>query len=297
MTTPEQQPPVNRRQFGAELRRLRKAAGLQQEDVAAHLGTSTTRVSRMETGKGRVVAKPEEVRRLCELFRVTDERQVQRLVEMVATSRQPGWWDQYRDVLPSGLEVLVSMETAAHSVRAWEPKLVPGLLQTESYARAVIQTSPTMRPHDVDDMVKIRTERQKAVTDPQTATRPPLELWAILDEDVITRPVGGAEAMREQIAHLLAMGEQPHVTLQVVPRAKGANPGLGGAFSLLDFETGEPAVVYVDSPAGNLYLEKRADVRAFATAFDLLRAAALDPDESAALMRRASKEMQDDQPG
>lgn len=281
MTTPE--PPVSRRQFGAELRRLREAAGLQQADVAEYLGTSPTRISRMESGKGRVVAKRDEVHQLCELFKITDERQIQRLVEMVTTSLQPGYWDEYRDVLPSGLEVLFSMESAARSVRTWEPKLVPGLLQTEDYARAVIGTSPAMRPQDVDDMVALRMRRQQAVSG--AAAGRPLDLWAIMDEDVLTRPVGGPATMRAQIAHLLAMAEHPHIVLQVVPRSKGAHPGLGGAFTLLDFESSESPVVYADTIAGNLYLEKRAQVRQFTTRFDLLMAAALDPHESAALMR------------
>lgn len=281
--------PVNRRQFGAELRRLRKGAGLQQDEVAEKLGTSTTRVSRMETGKGRLKVDPDEVRALCQLYGVVDPRQVERMVDMGANTQLPGWWDQYRDVLPSGLEVLVSMETAAVSVRSWEPCLVPGLLQTSAYARAVIQAAASTRPHDVADMVAVRERRQQSISDP--VGREPLELWAIMDEAVIRRPVGGVAVMCEQLAHLVELGRQPHVTLQVVPQSKGAHPGLGGAFSLLEFEA-EPAVTYIDSPGGNLYLEKRSDVRSFAATFDLLRASALDPDDTEAMLRRASEELQ-----
>jgi transcriptional regulator with XRE-family HTH domain len=280
-------PTVHRRQLGAELRRLREAAGLRAEDAAKALGCSHTRMSRIETGKGGAVAKPADVRTLCELYGVKDNRQVEMLLDMLnVVSQQRGWWEAYEAVLPSGLEVYVGLESDARSERAWEPLLVHGLLQTPDYARAVIQAAHLHRPGDIDDLVQLRTERKKLLTRQQE----PLELWTVLDEAVLRRPVGGAEVMRAQIAHLQEMAETPNVTIQVFPFAKGGNPGLSGAFAILDFET-DPAVTYVDSPAGNLYLEKPRDIRRFVQAFDLLRAAALDPDESTALLKRAAKEM------
>ncbi|MFD4021168.1 helix-turn-helix domain-containing protein [Streptomyces sindenensis] len=284
MTTP--QPTVNRRQLGAELRRLRLAKGPLIEDVAAHLQTSQTRVSRMETGKGRVVIKAEEIGALCELYGVTDERQIRLLTSMLSDSKHPGWWDQFREVLPSGLDVLCGLETDALAERAWEPLLVHGLLQTPEYAQAILQAWPSTRLHDIADLVKVRTERQALLT---RTDRAPLELWAILDEAVIRRPVGAAGVMRAQLHHLAEMAELPNVTLQIAPEAKGAHPGLGGAFALLEFDS-EPPMVYVDSPAGNLYLDKKHDVRRFTTTFDLLRAMALDPDDSLVRLRTAAKE-------
>ncbi|WP_229882443.1 helix-turn-helix domain-containing protein [Streptomyces alanosinicus] len=290
MATPPRTPTVNRRQLGAELRRLRKARGLLAADVATHLQCSETRISRMETGRGRVTPKPDEITKLCDLYGVTDERQVQALLSMLTDSEQPGWWDAHREVLPSGLEVLLGLETDARAERAWEPVLIHGLLQTPAYARAVLTAYPGNRPHDIEDLVSVRARRQELLSSaPQD--REPLELWAILDEQVIRWPVGGPEVMHEQIRHLVEVAARPNVTLQIVPIAKGAHSGLGGAFSLLEFEESDP-VVYVDSPAGNLYLEKKPDVRRFTTMFDLLKAKALDPDESAALLQDAAEETQ-----
>lgn len=279
-------PTVNRRQLGAELRRLRNGRGLRAADAAAELGCSETRLSRMETGKGRVVPRPDEIERLCELYGVTDERQVQRLLGMLTTSRQPGWWDPYREVLPSGLEVYFGLETDARSERVWEPALIHGLLQTAAYAREILSAYPGTRLPDIDDLVSVRTKRQELLT---SENREPLELWAILDEAAIRRPVGGWDVMKDQIRHLVEMAALPNVTLQIVETKKGAHPGLGGAFSILEFEENEP-VVYVDSPAGNLYLEKKSAVREFAASFDLLRAMALDPNDSTALLRDAAEE-------
>ncbi|MGW2748127.1 helix-turn-helix domain-containing protein [Streptomyces sp. NPDC001450] len=288
MATQPRTPTVNRRQLGAELRRLRKARGLLVADVAAHLQCSETRISRMETGKGRVTPKPDEIIKLCELFGVTEERQVQALLSMLTDSEQPGWWDAYREVLPSGLEVLLGLETDARAERAWEPVLIQGLLQTPDYARAVMSAHPGNRPHDIEDLVSVRTKRQELLA---PGDREPLELWAVLDEQVIRRPVGGPDVMREQIRHLIEVAALPNVTLQIVPIAKGAHSGLAGAFSLLEFEESDP-VVYVDSPVGNLYLEKKPDVRRFTTSFGLLQAKALDPEETVALLQDAIEEKQ-----
>ncbi|GAQ77165.1 helix-turn-helix protein [Streptomyces turgidiscabies] len=281
-------PTVNRRQLGAELRRLRKTRGLLAAEVAQHLQCSETRISRMETGRGRVTPRAEEIVKLCELYGVADERQVQGLLSMLTDSEQPGWWDSYREALPSGLEVLLGLETDARAERAWEPVLIHGLLQTPDYARAVLAAHPGNRPNDIEDLVPVRTKRQELLS---AEDREPLELWAILDEQVISRPVGGPGIMHEQISHLIEVAGLPNVTLQMVPIAKGAHPGLGGAFSILEFEENEP-LVYVDSPAGNLYLEKKPDVRRFTTSFDLLKAKALDPDETTARLQDAVKEKQ-----
>jgi len=283
-------PTVNRRQLGAELRRLREAAGLRIEDAAKELGCSHTRLSRIETGKGGAVAKASDVRGLCAVYGVSDERQIEMLLGMLsAASQQRGWWEAFEAVLPSGLETYVGLESDARTERAWEPLLVHGLLQTPDYARATIQAARLHRPGDIDDLVQLRTERKKLLS-----RRPdPLELWAVLDEAVLHRSVGSAEVMRAQILHLQEMVEIPTVTIQVLPFGKGAHAGLSGAFALLEFDadTDTKTVVYVDSPAGNLYMEKPRDIRRFVQAFDLLRAAALDPDESMARLDRAAKEM------
>jgi transcriptional regulator with XRE-family HTH domain len=279
---------VHRRQLGAELRRLRRAAGLNVEDAARALGCSQPRISRIETGKGGAVAKPADVRTLCDLYGVTDQRQVELLVGMLTVvNQQRGWWEDFESVLPSGLEVYVGLESDARAERGWEPLLVHGLLQTKEYARAVFLMGGSNRPHDIDDLVHVRTERQKLLTREETR----LELWAILDEAVIRRPIGGTAVMRDQLRHLSDVTDLPNVTVQVIPLATGGNPGLSGPFSMLEFEDDSP-VVYVESQAGNLYLEKKHDVRRYASTFDLLRAMALSPADSAALLFRAAEEME-----
>ncbi|MFB9601416.1 helix-turn-helix domain-containing protein [Streptomyces roseofulvus] len=272
---------MSRRSAGAEMKRLRLSKGLKTEEVAARLGTSTTRISRMETGNGRVAVKPKEVEILCDLYGVHDERQRAALASMFVAAQQPGWWDQYRDVLPSGLEVLLELENGAEREAAFELTLVHGLLQTPRYTRAILESSPSVRREDIEDSVALRQRRQERVT----RTQDPLTVWIILDESAVRSPVGGDDVNREQRQHLAELAALPNVTLQVIEERKGAHPGLAGPFAIFEFETQSP-VVYVDSPAGNLYLEKRADVRKFSATFDLLRASALDPADTIALLRR-----------
>lgn len=278
---------ANRRQLGAELARLRRARGLKAADVAARLGCSETRISRLENATGRVRLKDSEVTALCDLFGISDPQQVQALRNLASDAVQSSaWWDGYREVLPSGLEPLLGFETDATAERAWEPTLVHGLLQTPAYAREILAAWPSNRLLDLDDLVKVRETRAELLI---RQDRAPLELWAILDETVIRRPIGDAGVMREQIGHLIEVAALPNVTLQIMPIAKGAHPGLGGAFSILEFDEQSP-VVYVDSPAGNLFLDRKHEVRKFTTSLDLLRARALDPDDSAALLRDAARE-------
>jgi transcriptional regulator with XRE-family HTH domain len=281
-------PTVHRRQLGAELRRLRKAAGRSVEEAARALGCSQPRISRIETGKGGAVAKPADVRTLCELYGVTDERQIEMLLGMLSVvSQQRGWWEDFEGVLPSGLEMYVGLESDARAERGWEPLLVHGLLQTKGYARAVLESWASHPPQDIEDLVQVRTERQKLLSREGS----PLELWAIFDEAVVRRPMGGPAVMRDQLRHLADTADMTNVTIQVIPLSTGGNPGLGGPFSILEFEDDAP-VVYVESQAGNLYLEKKLDVRRYASTFDLLRAMALSPAESVALLWRAAEEME-----
>lgn len=277
---------MSRWQLGGELRRLREAAKIKIDAVAKELGCSLTRVSRIETGHKGAVAKPDEVRTMCRMYGVTDERQIQLLLDMLSNAQQRGWWDSYADVLPSGLDTYFALESGARTERAWEPLLVHGLLQTREYARAVYSAWGAHRPSDIDALVDVRAERQAGLT----READPLEFWLVLDEAAIRRPIGGAEVMKAQLRHLIDMAERPNITVQLLPFNKGGHPGLGGSFSLLEFEV-DPTVVYVESLGGNLYLEKRNDVRQFVGWIDLLRATALAPDDTTALLARAAEEM------
>lgn len=278
-------PTVRRRRLGMELRRLREASGLMIEDVAKHLECSMSRVSRIETGKS--VARIRDVRDMLDLYAVGDEDQREQLLTLAKEAQQRGWWTEYEAVLSAGLDTYVGLEASAASIRSFQTHLVPGLLQTEEYARALIRaTRRTESLENVDRMIALRSRRQTML-----ANSDYLEMWAVIDEAVLRRPIGGLAVMRAQLTRLLEAGDLPSVTIQVLPFARGAHAGVDGAFTIIGFpDPTDLDVVYVDCPAGNIFLEKEKDVRRHTTWFDHLRAAALPPDESAEFIAAAADE-------
>lgn len=280
-------PTVRRRQLGAELRRLREQAGRRIEDVATHLECSMSKISRVETGQAPIKAR--DVRDLLEWYGVADPLRIETVMQIHKDAQQQGWWAHYGDVLPSGMATYAGLEADARVLRSYESMVVHGLLQTEDYARAVIAAFQPNQPHETDQLVRFRKERQALLT----RQPDPLELWVVMEESALRRPVGGKDVMTAQLRHLAEATALPNVTLQIMPTAKGAHPALSGAFSLLEFEPHTPTVVYVNSMAGNVYLEKERDVRSFIQTFDLLRAAAPDPQEASALLEQLTREMQD----
>ncbi|GLP69788.1 MULTISPECIES: helix-turn-helix transcriptional regulator [unclassified Streptomyces] len=279
-------PTVRRRQLGAELRRLREQAGHRIEDVATHLECSMSKISRVETGQAPIKAR--DVRDLLEWYGVTDPVRIETVMQIHKDAQQQGWWTHYGEVLPSGLATYAGLETDARVLRSYEQTVVHGLLQTEDYARSVIATARPNQPHETDQLVRFRKERQALLT----RQPDPLELWVVMEESALLRPVGGNAVMADQLRHLAELTAMPNVTLQIMPTAKGAHAALGGPFSLLEFEPHTPTVVYVESAAGNVYLEKERDVRTFIQTFDLLRAAAPDPHETPARLEQLTREIQ-----
>lgn len=280
-------PTVRRRRLGQELRDLRELAGLDQAAAAARLECSTSKISRLEKGQG--LAKAIEVKGLLDLYNVTDQEARDKILQIHRQAGQTGWWEQaqYEEVLPSGLGVYVGLENDARALRTWELAYVPGLLQTEDYARAVLASTGQRSAKDVERLLSVRLQRQQRLT----AAANPLELWAVLDEVVLLRQVGGPTVMTAQIEHLRTAAQQQNITLQIYPLGKDAHPGMRGAFSLLEFGPTDPLVGYVDSHAGNLYLERDRQTRTLGHAFDRLRAGALDPEDSAVLLaKHAAKE-------
>jgi transcriptional regulator with XRE-family HTH domain len=273
----DRSPTVRRRRLGIELRRLRETAGLMIEDVATHLECSSSKVSRIETGKA--VPRLRDVRDMLDLYSVTDTQR-DLLLTIVREAQQKGWWTDYEDVLPAGFETYVGLEADAASVRTYQLD-VHGLLQTEPYARAILRAGHLMDDAEgIERRVDLRVRRQRLLHG-----SPPIELWAVLDEAALHRQVGGPQVMSDQLYHLVKVSELPNVTIQVLPFSRGAHPGVIGPFSLIEFpEPTDDDVVYVDSPAGNIYLEKPDDVRRYTLVFDHLRAVALAPDDSAALI-------------
>ncbi|RZQ63176.1 helix-turn-helix domain-containing protein [Amycolatopsis suaedae] len=268
-------PTVRRRRLAGELRRLRESAGLTIDEVGEKLECSASKISRIETGH--VGVNPRDVRDMLELYGLSgDQREA--LVQLAREARTRGWWHAYNEVFTG---TFVGLEADASSLCAFQALLVPGLLQTERYARTVIRA---MRP-DADEVeikrrVAARMARQELLTDPA-----PPQYWAVIDEAVLHRMVGGTEVMTEQLSRLLDVATMPHVTIQVVPFGAGAHPGMEGPFLILGFpEQADPDVVYVDSTSSGVYLELPDDVRRYTMMFDHLRAAALRPDDSVQLI-------------
>ena len=279
---PGQNPTLRGRRLAMELQRRREATGMSREEVARQLEWSTSTLFRIETGRSR--PQPGNVRALLELYGVTGPER-DGLIQLTRDARQPGWWHSFRDVLPNPYEVYIGLEAGAASIRNFEPNVVPGLLQTEEYARQTLRNGPgELDRDDVERLVQVRMERQRILA---REDRP--RLWAVVDEAVIRRVVGGPEVMREQLRHLIECAEQGKTTLQVVPFSAGAHAGTTGPFVILDFpEATDPAVVYVETLAGDIYLEERLDVDRYTLAFARLLAAALRPDESMRLVQQAA---------
>jgi transcriptional regulator with XRE-family HTH domain len=277
-------PTVRRRRLGTELRRLRDHSGYKLEEVASQLGVAPSTLSRIETGKA--PTKTAYLHQMLEMYGVTEVGQRQILVDMAREGHRKGWWADYDDVLPSGFDIYVGLEAETAAVRSYEVSVVHGLLQTADYARAVLgEMFPRHTADQIERLVNLRMTRQRRFEDD-----PPLELWAILDEAVIRRAVGGPECMRGQLEHLITQSGRQGVTVQVLPFSTGAHAGHGGPFSILEFpERSDSEVAYVESGAGNLYLEKDREVRARAEAFDRLRAAALSPVASTDLISEAAR--------
>ncbi|MBM9506914.1 transcriptional regulator [Streptomyces sp. KK5PA1] len=280
---PNGQNPVRRRQLVAELKRLREAAQMTQEEVADRLDWHHTKVFRIETG--RTGPHPNDVRVMLDVYGVSDSEQREALVQLAKEARKRGWWYSYRDVLPSRYEFFIGLEQEAASIRTFELAVVPGLLQTENYARALVRGGPLeLTAEDVQRRVEVRMSRQQILT---TANRP--QLWVILDEAAIRRTVGGPDVMREQLEKLIDASEQARTTIQVVPYSVGAHPGTAGSFIVVGFaEPGEIDVVYMETIGGNLSVDKTEEVQHYATAFDHLRAVALSPDDSRAMLFEAA---------
>ena len=271
--------PTGRRQrLGAELRRLREEAGLTIDRVAEALECSQSKVSRIETGQ--VSATPRDVRDMLKLYRVDDARR-EAMVRVAREARQRGWWQKFVDV-PDGVPAYVGLETAATSIDIYMSLIVPALLQTADYAKAVIgAVRPDLPPAEIDRRVELRLRRQ-ALLDQE---RPPA-LRVLLDDTVVGRPVGGPEVMAAQRRQLLEDAQRPSVTLQVLPLEAGAHAGMDGPFTIFGFPAAERDVVALDSAADALYLESPEDLRRYRRVFERLLPAALTPEASAALITR-----------
>jgi transcriptional regulator with XRE-family HTH domain len=272
-------PTVRRRRLASELRRLREAAELTIDEVGEKLECSASKISRIETGH--VGVTPRDVRDMLEVYGIEDDER-EALVQLSREARKKGWWHAYNEVFTGSF---VGLESDASSLHTHQALLVPGLLQTDAYMRAVIRAiRPDSSEAEVERKVTARVTRQKLLTDPH-----PPEYWAVLDEAVLHRVVGGREIMRAQLERLVELAHLPNVTLQVVPFESGAHPGMECPFLILGYpEQADPDVVYVENTTSGVYLEQPSDVHRYTLMFDHLRAAALKPDDTVVMVERAA---------
>lgn len=279
--TERRSPTIRRRRLGLELRRYREAAGVTIDYVAERLECSASKISRIETGH--TGATPRDVRDMLELYGVRGD-ECDELIQISRDARLKGWWHPYSQVLTGAY---VGLEAAAESIREYTQQVVPGLLQTEEYARAMIRAArPDISGDEVDRRVRVRMGRQSLLDEED-----PVNLWVVLDEAVVSRPVGGDGVMRRQLEHLVEAAELPSVTLQVLPFDAGAHAGMDGTFAILNFpEPADADVVYAENATGGLFLEKTDELRKYRFIFDHIRAAALGPEESVSLVAKLAKE-------
>jgi transcriptional regulator with XRE-family HTH domain len=273
-------PTVRRLQLGARLRTLRLAKGVTREDAGYAIRASESKISRMELG--RVSFKERDVTDLLRLYGVEDPAEHERLIALAREANTPSWWHTYGDVLSTWFQNYLDLEQAAELIRTYEVQFVPGLLQTDAYARAVIMLGHgTATRSEIDRRAKLRMARQQVL---QREGAP--KLWAVLDEAVLRRPIGGRAVLREQVEALLAASGMPNVRLQIMPFDSGGHAAAGGAFSILRFPHQDlPDVVYIEHLTSGLYLDKREDVDHYAAAMGRLFIEAEPPDRTPDILR------------
>jgi hypothetical protein len=279
-------PTALRIMLGGHLRRMREAAGISRADAGWQIRASESKVSRMELG--RVGFKERDVNDLLDLYEMKDAQERERLMELARAANNPGWWSRYGDVMPSWFGNYVGLEVAAKLIRTYELLFVPGLLQTEDYARAVVQLGKAYLPsEEINQRVALRVTRQQILT-----RTDPVRLWVVLDEAALHRPVGGRDTMREQIQYLIEASQRPNVTLQIMPFSSVGYPDAGGAFSILRFPEGDlPDVVYIEHAASALYLDKLEDLDEYAAIMEALTIAAAPVSATPTLLAEALERM------
>ncbi|HEV2783280.1 MAG TPA: helix-turn-helix transcriptional regulator [Actinophytocola sp.] len=274
---PDQRPggPTARRIIlGSQLRRLREQANITRGEAGYAIRGSESKISRLELG--RVGFKERDVEDLLTMYGVSDPDERAQILALVAQSNERGWWHRYTDLMPNWFHDYVGLEESASRLQTYELQFVPGLLQTEEYIRAVASHGrPARGGEEIDRRVGLRMQRQKLLHRPGAP-----RLWAVIDESVLHRPIGGRRVLREQIQHLLEITRQPNITLQVVPYELSGYSA-EGAFTVLRFAEPElPDVVYIEHLAGALYLDRLDEIEKYGRVFDRLTVDAETPDRT-----------------
>jgi hypothetical protein len=276
-------PTALRIMLGAHLRRLREEAGISRTDAGWAIRGSESKISRLELG--RVGFKVRDVNDLLTLYKLDDEAERERLLELARQANTPGWWQRYDDLTPTWFHSYLGLEMAADLIRTFELQFVPGLLQTPEYARAVVQLGrdKPLPAEERERLVTLRMSRQQVLT-PQR----PARLWAVIDEAVLRRPIGDKDILRAQLEHLIVASNWHNVTLQIIPFDKGGYCATGGAFTLLRFNDADlPDIVYIEHLTSAVYVDKRDEVDSYTLTMDTLSISAAQPRETERLIRNA----------
>jgi transcriptional regulator with XRE-family HTH domain len=263
-------PTVKRRRLSQALRELRKAAGLSVTEAGKLLEWDPSKVSRMERNEWKLPGI-HDVRLLLDLYGVDDEGKRDEMVALAREARQRGWWERYQDVFRGSLP---DFEAGASALRTWQIVLVPGLLQTEAYAKAVWRAGQVLDEELIERHVQARLERQKILSGENAPS-----LLAVIDEAALRKLIGGAEVMREQIRHLIRMATKPNITIQLVPDSAGAHPAMEGSFVILDFPD-DPSLIYTVTVTESLWLEQPTEYQRYSLIFSHVMTSALSPNES-----------------
>jgi transcriptional regulator with XRE-family HTH domain len=278
-------PTVLRMMLGSQLHRLREAAGVTPDQAGYEIRASRSKISRME--KGRVSFKERDVADLLTRYGVTDEQVRAGMLSLARQANAPGWWSKYGDVLADWFETYLGLEAAASVIRTFELQFVHGLFQTEAYARAVTLLGYRAAPaEEIERRVSLRLKRQDLLTRPD-----PPQVWSVIDEGALRRPVGGRAVMRAQLTRLIEVAGLRHVTVQAVPFGRGGHAAAGGSFTVLRFgEADVPDVVYIEQLTSALYLDKRDDVDHYMEVMNHLSTQALTPDRTARFLTEITRE-------
>jgi transcriptional regulator with XRE-family HTH domain len=280
-------PLVQRRRLRTELKKARQTSGLTQDQVAAEMDWSLSKIIRIESGSSAISAN--DLKALLQLYGVKDPGQVDSLVALARVARERSWWSAYRDVAPQPLLQLIEYESAAQVIRQFETMFVPGILQTEDYARAVLDNyyEEGLASDQLHALVELRIRRQDQI---DAENHPSFHF--VLDEAVVRRLVVGPSVMRRQLRRLVEVAEQPNTTLELIPFSAGLHPGMKGPFEIIEFA--EPSVsdiVYLESPRGDIFSDVPEETSKYREAFDKLQKASLGSQGSLARIAKIADEM------
>jgi DNA-binding XRE family transcriptional regulator len=284
-TWPDGSPTVRRMILARQLQALREKSGMSHEQAAHAIDSSESTIRRMERAEGGL--EPLTVKSLLMAYGVSDAGEIDAFLALSRDASKPGWWHSYDDVLPSWFRAAVGLEESASLIRAYEPQVVPGLLQTEGYIRAITAASSAAATEDsTERAVALRLARQQLLGRPD-----PPEYRVVLDETVLRRTIGGHKVMRAQLEHLIQAAGQPQVTIQVIPFAAGWHPALYGMFNIFRFPAAQlPDIVYTEALTGAYYLDKPDESARYTEALDRLCAQAASPERTVTILGEIAKE-------